>query len=201
MNIETDSVIFLIGGTSHGGKSTLAELMSTTIHANLISTDNLARHPGRPWKNPPEVVPIHVQEHYSSLSVELLVADVYAHYEKLWPTISTIIESHIQTSTKIVIEGSALLPHQVSNIQNKKVVAIWLYAGADFLTERIRTASGYHQRVTYEQKLIDKFIARTNKFNRLILKQIGELKLKAISVEEFASPKELMEATIKHSIQ
>jgi 2-phosphoglycerate kinase len=196
LNIETDSVIFLIGGTSHSGKSTLGELLATTIHAKLLSTDSLARHPGRPWKNHPEVVPSHVQEHYSSLEVEAPVADVYTHYEKLWPTISSIIESHIQTSTKLVMEGSALLPHRISTIQNKNVVAIWLYAGADFLTERIRISSGYHQRVTHEQKLIDKFIARTNEFNKLIMKQLGKLKLKGLSVEEFASPEALMETII-----
>lgn len=43
----------LIAGTSHVGKSTLAGLLSERLRCEAISTDSLARHPGRPWPGIP----------------------------------------------------------------------------------------------------------------------------------------------------
>ena len=50
--------VVLIGGTSHVGKSTASELLAGTLGWAHVSTDSLARHPGRPWKPAPEKVPI-----------------------------------------------------------------------------------------------------------------------------------------------
>ena len=40
--------LILIGGTSHTGKSTLARQLAEELGWNYLSTDQLARHPGRP---------------------------------------------------------------------------------------------------------------------------------------------------------
>lgn len=37
----------LIGGSSHVGKSTLSKQLAAALGIELISTDDLARHPGR----------------------------------------------------------------------------------------------------------------------------------------------------------
>lgn len=58
----------LIAGTSHVGKSTFAARLTKALGCSLISTDSLARHPGRPW---PTVRPA-VAEFYSSLSPETI---------------------------------------------------------------------------------------------------------------------------------
>ena len=49
--------ILLIGGTSHVGKSTLAQLLALKLGWNYRSTDKLARHPGRPWQPKAEDIP------------------------------------------------------------------------------------------------------------------------------------------------
>jgi 2-phosphoglycerate kinase len=198
LNTEPDAVIFLIGGTSHCGKSTLAELLSATIHAKLLSTDSLARHPGRPWKQPPEVLPRHVAEHYTSLSADELVASVYVHYEKLWPSIYSIIASHLQTSARLVIEGSALLPQAVHTLKHERIVAVWLYASADFLVKRIHTSSNYQEKTTYEQQLINKFIERTLAFNEVLMKQAAVLNLRNIAVEDFPDTEALIKACLQN---
>ena len=77
--------IILIGGTSHCGKSTLARSIGETLGIEVIATDGLAKHPGRPWKAAPEQVPVHVKEHYSQLAPKQLLADVLDHYRILWP--------------------------------------------------------------------------------------------------------------------
>lgn len=38
--------VILIGGSSHSGKTTLAETLSAKLGASLVATDSLARHPG-----------------------------------------------------------------------------------------------------------------------------------------------------------
>ncbi len=42
----------LIGGTSHAGKSTLAQSLAAKLGWNYLSTDKLARHPGKPLIQP-----------------------------------------------------------------------------------------------------------------------------------------------------
>ena len=109
--------VVLIGGSSHVGKSSLAESLAANLGWTHISTDSLARHPGRPWKPHPEKVPDDVAEHYLSLSVDELITDVLRHYRvNVWPRVEAIVASHIdKTSTaRIVLEGSALWPEFVT---------------------------------------------------------------------------------------
>ena len=75
-DVDSSPRVVLIGGTSHVGKSTLSESLAARLGWTRISTDTLARHPGRPWKPAPEKVPDHVAEHYLSLSVNELIEDV-----------------------------------------------------------------------------------------------------------------------------
>ena len=53
--------VVLIGGTSHVGKSTVARALATSLGFRHVSTDRLARHPGRPWTTTRP----HVREHYA----------------------------------------------------------------------------------------------------------------------------------------
>ena len=88
--------VILIGGASHVGKSTTAASLATSLGWKHISTDSLARHPGRPWKSAPEKVPDEVAEHYLSLSVDELIEDVLHHYRvNVWPQVKAIIASHL----------------------------------------------------------------------------------------------------------
>lgn len=77
--------VVLIGGTSNVGKSTVARAVAAELGFGCLSTDRLARHPGRPWRTPEWEVPAHVAEHYRSLSVDELITSVLGHYERLWP--------------------------------------------------------------------------------------------------------------------
>ena len=86
--------VILIGGTSHTGKTALARALAARLGWRRLSTDSLARHPGRPWKTGGCVVPDHVAEHYLSLSVDELIEDVLAHYRSLWPAIRDLVSAH-----------------------------------------------------------------------------------------------------------
>ncbi|MEL7238283.1 MAG: 2-phosphoglycerate kinase, partial [Planctomycetota bacterium] len=65
----------VIGGTSHAGKSTLAERLCPP-DGRILHTDTLGPHPGRPWPMPGKPVKPHVAAHYRELDVPELIAHV-----------------------------------------------------------------------------------------------------------------------------
>jgi len=88
--------LILIGGSSHTGKSTMAEALATRLGWPMRSTDYLARHPGRPWSRPSSKVPPHVTEYYRTSDMDFLLADVLRHYrETIWPKVVEIINPYL----------------------------------------------------------------------------------------------------------
>lgn len=166
----------LIGGSSHSGKSTLARLLAARLGWEYRSTDQLARHPGRPWRNDGTDVPPHVVEHYSSLSVDDLVADVLGHYQRnVLPQIVALVGARTSdpSARGLVLEGSAIWPEHVACLVSDKTAALWLTAGEELLAERIRTESRYCERAPQEQMLIAKFIQRTVAFATRMDEAVG----------------------------
>ena len=181
--------VVLIGGTSHAGKSTLAQSLGRTLGWECISTDSLARHPGRPWKALQKPVPSHVVEHYSSLSAEALLADVLQHYQRMWPGIEDMVRRHASVSSKdgLILEGSALWPVSVASLTVENVRAVWLTASDEFLCQRIYSESQFDEATDQEKKLIQKFIDRTLLYNQRMIEEVRRLGLISINVEEVAS--------------
>ena len=61
-----------IAGTSHVVKTSLAHSLADVCKWPVVSTDMLARHPGRPWHDPPE----HVLEYFDKLGFTARRGDV-----------------------------------------------------------------------------------------------------------------------------
>jgi len=184
-----DCRILLIGGTSHVGKSTLAQSLAAQLGWSCLSTDRLARHPGRPWQVPPQTVPQHVAEHYQTLSVDELVADVLRHYrQNVWPLIEAIVTTRAEdlSTDRLVLEGSAILPERIVTLPNKNTAAIWLTASREFLAQRIYTESRYAAKSPPEKTLIDKFLQRTWLFNDLMLEDVKRLGLASLVIDDSA---------------
>lgn len=169
----------LIGGTSHAGKSTLARYLSEVLGWKTVSTDSLARHPGRPWKTLPETVPPPVADHYLSLSIDELLADVLRHYRGLWPTISDLTA---RSETPLVVEGSALWPQWAATLASPNVAAVWLTASDDFLRQRIYAASGF-ENTDDRQEIIRKFVGRTLLYNQQMMEVVHRVGLPSMNVE------------------
>jgi len=185
--------VILIGGSSHAGKSTLAQSLALKLGWSNISTDSLARHPGRPWKIKPKTVPKHVAEHYLSLSVDELIADVLRHYRSMWPDIEAMIASHaINLSTdRQILEGSALWPESVVTLDLDNVAAIWLTASNDLFRARIHNASRFREAADREKTMIQKFLERTYLYNERMMVAVNRLGLLSMDVEETSSLEEL----------
>jgi 2-phosphoglycerate kinase len=181
-----DPRVILIGGSSHLGKSTLARRMAAQPGWVHISTDSLARHPGRPWRPAPQAVPPHVADHYLSLGVEELIASVLTHYRGMAPMIEELVRRHAddEAMERLVLEGSALWPETVACLQAPSTQAIWLTAPGGLIAARIREESGYGSADQSGRMLIDKFIQRSLAFDEAMMAHVRRLGLAFVDVTE-----------------
>ncbi|WP_420961334.1 hypothetical protein [Brucella sp. IR073] len=154
---QSGSAIF-ITGSSHAGKTTLAARLGDRLGWTLISTDKLARHPGRPW---PDIPPA-IAEYYSSLSLETIYWFLRVHHENMWPLIRQTIEAECPAGKPFIMEGSALRPEYIATLDG---IAVCLWADTDFLRDRIRREAGYVDADAYQRVRIGKFIERSLRDN------------------------------------
>lgn len=167
--------VLLVGGTSNVGKSTVARVVAERLGFEHRCTDYLARHPGRPWRTPEREVPPHVAEHYSTLPVDELITSVLDHYARLWPR----IEELVRTADGLVLEGSALWPDRVATLD---VPAVWLTADDAVVRARIHESGGYATATAGERALMDKFLARSIRYQELMLADVDRLGLARVDV-------------------
>jgi len=183
--VDSEIKILLVGGTSHVGKSTLAARLASTLGWSSRSTDQLARHPGRPWRDDRSRVPADVAAHYSSESVEDLVGSVLAHYRRnVWPIVDAVVRSHLNNpfDPSLVLEGSAILPEMVSASRFERCSAVWLTASNESIRERILESSRFSARNRGERKLIEAFIGRALHFNEILVESTGRLGQRRLDV-------------------
>lgn len=172
--------LVLVFGTSHVGKSTLAQRLGERLGWPVHATDKMGRHPGRPWPEVKEPV----AEHYARLSDETIHWFVRVHQENIWPYIRHLICEAILQGGKSIFEGSALRPEFIATLDQGDVVPIGLHGGEAFLRERILTQSDYHRRDAAQKLLIDKFLERSLRQNADFIKRASQLGLPMLDVED-----------------
>jgi len=185
----------MIGGTSNTGKSTVAEAVAARLGFGHRSTDLLARHPGRPWRTPEREVPPHVAEHYATLPVDELIDSVLGHYERLWPRNEELIGAHA-TGPGLVLEGSALWPERVAALDLPHTAAVWLTADETVVRARIHAAGRYEGATPEERFLMDKFLARSMRYQSLMVAELDRLGLARVDVGKDRSVPELVDAVL-----
>ena len=170
----------LIGGSSHCGKSTLAQRVGEALGWRVNSTDNLGRHPGRPWLG----IPSQVEEFYEALTDDTVYWFLRVHHTNFWPLLTRIIVDEKAAGGGFVLEGSALRPESLATLDDPELLAVCLHAKPEFLTERMRTESGYAHRDARQQRLIDKFITRSLRDNQDLREAAKEHGIRSIDVAD-----------------
>ncbi len=181
------------------GKSTLAQSLASRLGWCCRSTDKLARHPGRPWQEKPNEVPEHVADHYLSLPVDELVADVVWHYsENVWPLVVSIVNTHATdfSTDRLIMEGTAILPELTAKLSINGVAAVWLTASNELLGRRIYESAQYDTESPHEKKMIDKFLERTCLFDERIMGTVKLFGLASIDVEETSIAADLIDVCL-----
>jgi 2-phosphoglycerate kinase len=172
----------LIGGTSHVGKSTTARVLAARLGWRCISTDSLARHPGRPWRTPPDQVPAHVAAHFGTLTQDELMASVLAHYRaNVRPIIERLV-SEALAGEPLVLEGSALLPDIVGPLISPEIRAVWLTAPPELIDARIRCESAFETCGAASRRLIEAFAERSKRYDTEIIAEVRRLGLPVVAV-------------------
>ena len=164
--------VLLIGGVSHLGKSTLAQRLADALGWRYLSTDQLARHPGRPWRGDAQPLPADVVAHYAQLTTAQLVESVLAHYQhNVWPIAQAIVRSHLSNpyDPPLVFEGSALMPVLVAAAAFQRVSFVCLHGSDALIEQRILQSSGFVRADRQQQQLIQAFLQRSLVLNELTL--------------------------------
>ena len=184
--------IILISGSSHVGKTTLAKRLGQTLDWPLISTDDLARHPGRPWPQ----VRDPVAEFYSRLSPETIHWFLKVHHENMWPNIKRLIDDTLRSKGRVIVEGSALRPEYAATCVSDQVVAVCLYAQPEVLRDRMRSESDYAQAEKPRIEIIDSFIDRSLRDNAEIRTAAETHGLRSVDASEPAAASALFDELV-----
>lgn len=193
--------VVLIGGSSNVGKSTLGQALAAKLGWDYRSTDKLARHPGFPWVGDDGLPrPADVLEHYCTLNVDELLADVLAHYKKnVIPQVNTLVRDYHSDPTLagLVLEGSALWPEFVADLVDEaKVKALWLTASDSLFRDRIYSRSRFEQSSAAEKFLIQQFLDRTLLYNQSMRDELERLRFPVLEVESVRTPDELLNRSL-----
>ena len=159
----------LITGSSHTGKSTMAAALAEKLGCKTLHTDEMARHPGRPWPTPkPQVA-----EFYSTLSADTIFWFLRAHYENFQFQIHQLIDQNIAAETPFILEGSAIRPALLQFDAEVPVRKICLTANADILRDRIRASCDWDNQSPAAREAIDAFTSRTIMDNAELVQTAG----------------------------
>jgi 2-phosphoglycerate kinase len=178
----------LISGTSHVGKSTLAALLSAKLGCEAISTDSLARHPGRPWPG----IPAPVEEYYRRLSAETIHWFLKVHHQNIWPLIRARIDSRSGTGNLTVFEGAALRPELIAPLLDDTTAGVFLHAENDFLLERMRSEARYEDAAAHQCRIMDAFIERSLRENTEMLASAQQHGIQLVDVAKPAALERLV---------
>ena len=180
--------VLMIGGTSHVGKSTLARALAATLGWRHVSTDQLARHPGRPWTTTRP----HVREHYATLSVAELTARQLEHYRRMWPLVEGLTrEAWGPGRGGLVLEGSGVWPELVAELPRARVAALWLTAPDAVLAARVHAESRVDELPAGARLAVRRFLGRTLAYQDLMCVAIDRLGLTRIDTGD-TPPAELL---------
>jgi len=191
--------VALIGGTSNVGKSTTAAALAARLGWDCRSTDKLARHPGRPWMFAPAPVPDHVAEHYLTLTPDELIASVLAHYRNMRPMLRELIAAHATDPARspLVLEGSALWPEFVAELDIPGVRAVWLTADHALIEARIRRDSDIGSLPPRERRTTENFMVRTRLYDDAMMAAVQRLGLPFIRVTDGAGVGDVVDACLR----
>ncbi|MET9310790.1 hypothetical protein ABZX12_03090 [Kribbella sp. NPDC003505] len=187
--------VVLIGGTSNVGKSTVAGVLADRLGFDLVSTDQLGRHPGRPWSVTGGDVPAHVVEHYQSLTGQQLVDALLDHYDRMWPRIEELVKA--RSTAGLVLEGSGVWPASVAQLTTPYTTAVWLSADEDVLAARMQKASRYDELPDESRQLVDKFLARSLGYQTRMLALVEQLALNHLDVTTPRSPEHIADELLQ----
>ena len=188
--------VLLIGGAPGVGKTTLGRSLAIRLGITSLTIDDLltaAKAVTTPGSHPG----LHVMqglnyiEYFTGSSLERLQADATRQHEAAWPAVEKVIRNHASWGSPVVIDGWALDPRRVAQLDLNSVMSFWLVAGPGVLEERERRNIAFTRDSPDPERMLKNFLARSLWYNQLIKEQAGELQLNVLEQNGELSTDEL----------
>jgi len=177
-----DVKVWLIGGAPGVGKTTLGRHLAERVGATSLSIDDLmtaARAVTTPESHPGLHVMQrrHYVDYFTNNTVDELIADATAQHEATWPAVEKVIRNHASWGSPIVIDGWAMRPGGIADLNLPNVASFWLVAPPSVFEERERRNVDFVRESPAPERMLRNFLARSLWYNELIREQVAELQL------------------------
>ena len=192
--------VVLIGGAPVSGKTSVARALAARMRYCCLSTDDAVqaiRAVTTPQSHP-DIHPMAGQdyrEYYISRSVDELIADSERQHRATWPAVEELVRVHAMWTSPAVIEGWALRPEWVAELDVPNVASVWLVAEERTLEARIRKAE-FHRGASDEEAMIRNFLARTIWYNDRIREAASRLAMPIIAPPPHADVERVAEEAL-----
>lgn len=197
--------VILIGGAPMTGKSTVARLVAGQLGYGCLSTDDIGQAI-EAVTTPQSHPALHgmagqdYREYYVTRTVQQLIADADRRHAALWPALQRVILAHADWGTPLVMEGWALQPQAVAQLQHQAVRSIWLVTDEQLLAHRVRQ-DDFWRGASDEQGMIDRFLGRSIACNTRIREVARRLGLPVVSVSTDQTAEMLVERSLRIACQ
>ncbi|TDX42953.1 hypothetical protein [Orenia marismortui] len=188
--------VILIGGSPMIGKTTLATELALKYRYNCISTDDI----GEIVQTIIDINPMKdfdYREYYIKNSVEKLIKETLKYHKEIWKPIKHLIEIHSEWSNPIIIEGWALYPKLLRNIDKSNIKCLWLIAGENVLEKRILDKKEFYKGASNKEKMISNYLKRSKWHNKKIYDEVVELDDDYIMIDKDLTKEELVDKAMQ----
>jgi len=194
--------VILIGGAPLTGKTTVAIRLATRLGFACMSTDDIsaALRAITTSETHPDLHPMGGQDYrtyYVRTSPKKLIHDADFQLQATWPAVAAVIREHATWRVPAVIEGWALRPEWVAEMELPEVASIWLLADDETIRQRLLADADFLRWASNKEKLIEHFVARSIWYNRLIAESAARIRMPTITIPPTASPDEIYKSCLQ----
>lgn len=192
----SDHTVYLIGGPSGGGKTTLGRALGQHLGLGSLTIDDLRTavlgvtspetHPDLHRIG----LPNHI-EYFTLTSPEQMIDDAIAQHAALWPAIERVILKRARFGPGMVIDGWHLIPDLVAGLAASNVRALWLDVAPDVLETREKAIWDFYARSDDPELMFSNFMGRSVRWNDLVSNEAKGLGLRVIDQDGSKSPQDL----------
>ena len=137
------------------------------------------------------------REYYIRKSIDELIKDIAEYYERIGPSIRRLIDIHSTWSNPILIEGWALYPRLVKELDDKNIKKIWLVCDDKVLEKRLIEAKEFYIGATDKDLMILNYLKRSIWHNYKIFEEIKEFNEDHIRISVGLTEEELFKRAIE----
>lgn len=173
--------VILIGGAPGAGKTTLGRNLAIKLGITSLTVDDLmtaAKAVTTPDSHPGLHVMsrMHWVDYFTMTAVDQLIDDANIQHEATWPAVEKVIRYHAASwGSPIVIDGWALRPERVAQLDLENVKTFWLVTEPAVLEERESTNVDFIRDSPDPPRMLRNFLARSLWYNEMIKEQATEL--------------------------